>query len=230
MSVIKTKILIVDDEPSISRFIRHSLEAHHYKAVIAETGKEGVQKAIEERPSLIILDYGLPDMSGIEILKRIREWSRVPVIFLTVRDSEQDKVTALDGGADDYLTKPFGVSELLARIRLAFRHSSPMVPDNVIRSGAFEIDRAGHVVRIAGKSIKLTATEYTLLLVLSEQYGKIVSHKTILNKVWGPNSLEHKHYLRVYFGQIRRKFEEAFPGSGAMIQNDSGIGYRLTAN
>jgi len=124
---LKTKILLIDDEPSVSRFIRHSLEANHYKVVVAQSGKDGVQRAIEERPGLIILDFGLPDMTGIEVLKRIRQWTKTPIIFLTVRDSEQDKVAALDGGADDYLTKPFGVSELLARIRLAFRHRLPSV-------------------------------------------------------------------------------------------------------
>jgi two-component system, OmpR family, KDP operon response regulator KdpE len=226
-SLLRTKVLVVDDEPSVSRFIRHSLEANSFKVVEARTGKEGIQRVIEERPELVILDFGLPDMSGLDVLAKVREWSTVPVIFLTVRDSEQDKVAALDSGADDYLTKPFGVSELLARIRVAIRHTQPQNSAQTFNAGPLEIDRSGHVVRIQGTDIKLTATEYSLLLVLVDNVGKIVSHKTILNKVWGPNSIEHTHYLRVYFGQIRRKFDQVLQGSGDLIQNESGLGYRL---
>jgi two-component system, OmpR family, KDP operon response regulator KdpE len=228
-SQLKTKILVVEDESSVSQFVRHSLEANSFKVVEARTGQEGLQRVIEERPAVVILDYGLPDMSGLDVLSRVREWSKVPIIFLTVRDSEQDKVAALDTGADDYLTKPFGVSELLARIRVAMRHSQPQDSTPTFEVGPLEIDRDGHVVRIAGNVIKLTSTEYSLLLVLADNFGKIVSHRKILNKVWGPNSVEHKHYLRVYFGQIRKKFEANLPGSGDLIQNESGLGYRLKA-
>ncbi len=224
---IKSKILVVDDEKSVSRFIRHSLEANNFKVVEAHTGAEGVQRHIEERPELVILDFGLPDMTGIDVLRQIRGWSRNPVIFLTVRDSESDKVAALDGGADDYLTKPFGVQELLARIRLAFRHSQFQYVPDLFESGPLRVDRSGHTVFIDGIEIKLTATEYALLLVLVNHAGKIVPHKAILSSVWGPNSIEHNHYLRVYFGHIRRKFESAFQGSGDLVRCEAGIGYRL---
>jgi two-component system, OmpR family, KDP operon response regulator KdpE len=224
---LKKKILIVDDETSVSRFVRHSLEANDFKVVEAQNGRDGIQRVIEDRPELILLDFGLPDMTGIEVLKRVREWSKTPVIFLTVRDSEQDKVAALDSGADDYLTKPFGVSELLARIRVAFRHNQPQQETDIFKMGPLEVDRSGHIIRVGGNEVKLTATEYALLLVLVNHLGKIVPHRTILSDVWGPNSLEHKHYLRVYFGQIRKKFDSVLGGSSELIQSESGIGYRL---
>jgi two-component system, OmpR family, KDP operon response regulator KdpE len=223
----KTKILVVDDEISVSRFVRHSLEANGFSVVDAFNGKDALQRAVEERPELIVLDYGLPDITGIEVLKKLREWSKVPVIFLTVRDADADKVAALDGGADDYLTKPFSVPELLARIRVALRHSLPQEQTPVFQAGALEVDRAAHLVRVDGREIKLTATEYALLMVLVNHAGKVVPHRIVLRDVWGPNSVEHHHYLRVYFGQIRKKFEAAKEGAGNMIENESGVGYRL---
>jgi len=224
---VKTKILIVDDELSVSRLVKHSLEAHGFEVAEAQDGRGGLQKLIEWRPELMILDFGLPDMTGIDVLKKLREWSKIPVIFLTVRDGEEDKVAALDGGADDYLTKPFGVPELLARIRVALRHALPAQETPIFKNGPLEVDRAAHIAKIAGKELKLTATEYALLVVLANSAGKVVSHRTILNEVWGPNSVEHNHYLRVYFGQIRKKMENLLPGSGELIENESGIGYRL---
>lgn len=227
---IKTKILVVDDEISVSRFVKHSLEANEFAVVEANSGALGLQRAIEDRPELIILDFGLPDMTGLEVLKKLREWSKVPVIFLTVRDADSDKVAALDGGADDYLTKPFSVPELLARIRVALRHSLPAEETPVFKVGPLEVDRAGHLVKIDGQEIKLTATEYSLLGVLIHHAGKVVPHRIILRDVWGPNSVEHHHYLRVYFGQIRKKFEAAKEGAGQLIENESGIGYRLVVS
>ncbi len=224
---VKPKILVVDDEVSVSRFVRHSLEANDFVTVEAHTGNEGVQRTIEERPDLIVLDYGLPDLHGLEVLRKIREWSKVPVIFLTVRDAEQDKVAALDAGADDYLTKPFSVPELLARIRVALRRTLPRDDAPLFKDGPLEVDRAGHLVRIGGQERKLTATEYSLLTVLINHAGKVVPHRIILRDVWGPNSVEHHHYLRVYFGQIRKKFETALEGAGHLIENESGVGYRL---
>jgi two-component system KDP operon response regulator KdpE len=226
----KTKILVVDDEVSIARFLRHSLEANGFQVVESDTGSGGIQKMIEQKPDLVVLDFGLPDMTGIDVLKRIREWSKTPVIFLTVRDSDEDKVAALDSGADDYLTKPFSVPELLARVRVALRHALP--PDNVpiFKIDRLEVDRAGHIVRVAGKEVKLTATEYSLLNVLVSHAGKVVPHRLILSEVWGPNSVEHNHYLRVYFGQIRKKFEAASPGCGDIISTESGVGYRLVTD
>lgn len=223
----KAKILIVDDETSISKLLRHSLQAHNFQVVEAATGSEGIQRLIEERPDLVILDYGLPDISGIEVLQKIREWSKTPVIFLTVRSGDDDKVLALDTGADDYLTKPFSVPELLARIRVALRHSISSEGAPVFRSGPIEVDRSAHVVRVNGQEVKLTATEYSLLSVLVAHAGKVVPHRIILNDVWGPNSVEHNHYLRVYFGQIRKKFESALVGAGDCISTESGVGYRL---
>lgn len=224
------KILVVDDESSISKFVKHSLETNGFAVVEAETGALALQKIVEARPDLIILDYGLPDMTGLEVLAKIREWSKTPVLFLTVRDGEDDKVAALDAGADDYLTKPFGVPELMARIRVALRHSHSSEDLPVYKDGAFEIDRAGHIVKIAGQEIKLTATEYNLLSVLVTHVGKVVPQRTILKDVWGPNSVEHSHYLRVYFGQIRKKFESASAGAGSFIETESGVGYRLKIN
>src|SRR6185369_11554622 len=164
--------------------LRHSLEAHDYQVVEASRGEEGIQRMIEQRPDVVLLDYGLPDMLGIDVLKKIREWSKTPVIFLTVRDSDDDKVAALDGGADDYLTKPFSMPELLARIRVALRHSLPADEVPVFKTGPLEVDRAAHVVRISGKEVKLTATEYSLLAVLVAHAGKVVPHQTILKTVW----------------------------------------------
>lgn len=221
------KILIVDDESSILKFVKHSLETNGFTVVEAATGTLALQRIIETRPDLVILDYGLPDMSGLDVLLKIREWSKIPVLFLTVRDGEDDKVAALDAGADDYLTKPFGVPELMARIRVALRHSQPAEDLPIYKDGVFEIDRAGHIVKIDGKEIKLTATEYNLLSVLVAHAGKVVPQRTILKDVWGPNSVEHSHYLRVYFGQIRKKFEAASAGAGAFIETESGVGYRL---
>lgn len=224
---VRPKILVIDDEVSVSRFVRHSLEANDFTALEAHNGKDGIQRAIEERPDLIVLDYGLPDMLGIKVLRNIREWSKVPVIFLTVRDAEQDKVAALDAGADDYLTKPFSMPELLARIRVALRRTLPQDDTPLFKDGPLEVDRAGHIVRVAGKEVKLTATEYALLTVLLNHAGKVVPHRIILRDVWGPNSVEHHHYLRVYFGQIRKKFDAAQDGAGHLIENESGVGYRL---
>ena len=223
----KAKILVVDDEVSITRFLKHGLEANGFQVVEAISGAEALQRMIEQRPDLVILDFGLPDMSGLDVLKKIREWSKTPVLFLTVRDGDDDKVAALDGGADDYLTKPFSVPELLARVRVALRHSQNADAAPTFKSGALEMDRAAHVVRIGGHEVKLTATEYALLAVLVAHAGKVVPHRTILSDVWGPHSVEHNHYLRVYFGQIRKKFEAITIGSGEMIANESGVGYRL---
>lgn len=226
----KPKVLVIDDEASISKFIRHSLEANSYQVVEAVNGREGLQRMVEQRPDLVILDYGLPDMLGIEVLKQLREWSKTPVIFLTVRDTDADKVLALDTGADDYLTKPFSVPELLARIRVALRHATPGDSAPVFKTGPIEMDRAAHLVRVNGQEVKLTATEYALMSILVAHAGKVVPHRQVLNEVWGPNSVEHHHYLRVYFGQIRKKFEAILPGSGDLIVTESGVGYRLKTN
>jgi len=228
MSKVLKKIFVLDDEDSIRRFLRTSLEANDFEVMEAATGKEGTQRIMERKPDLILLDYGLPDISGLDVLKKIREWSKTPVIFLTVRDQDEDKVAALDNGADDYLTKPFSIPELLARIRVALRHAHPEEMEQpVFKTGNLEIDRIAHIVRIKKKEVKVTATEYALLCLLAKNAGKWMPHRTILKEIWGPNSVEHDHYLRVYFSQIRKKFERILAGSSHLIENDSGVGYRL---
>ena len=222
-----SKILVIDDEISIRKFLRVSLEANQFEIFEAQTGTEGLQKIIEVKPSLIILDHGLPDMNGIEVLKKLREWSTVPVIFLTVRDSDEDKVLALDNGADDYLTKPFSLPELMARIRVAIRHSKTEETQPVLSFGKLSLNQSTHKTTYDNTELKLTSTEYDLLKLLLRNGERLVPHRMILKEIWGPNSVEHNHYLRVYFGQIRKKLESVSPGAGEIIENESGVGYRL---
>lgn len=221
------KILVIDDEISIGKFLKLALEANNYQVAIAHSGAEGLQKVVSINPDLVILDFGLPDMQGIEVLHEIRSWSQVPIIFLTVRDGDDDKVQALDGGADDYLTKPFSIPELNARIRVALRHSKTDDENAIITIQNLKIDLTSHQIFLSDREVKLTATEYSLVTLLAKHHGKMVSHRMILKEVWGPNSVEHYHYLRVYFGQIRKKFEAIEKGSSKLIENESGIGYRI---
>jgi two-component system KDP operon response regulator KdpE len=222
------KILLIDDEASIRNFLRVTLLANDYKFQEAKNAKDAVSLLAEFQPDLIILDYGLPDMSGLELLKIIRRTSTTPVIFLTVRDSEQDKVDVLDSGADDYLVKPFNIGELLARIRVALRHSVKVDgEEHQLNFGKLRVDIQDHKIYYDNNDLKLTATEFSLLKLLVTNGERLVSHQTILKEIWGPNSLEHLHYLRVYFGHIRKKLDKAYTGSGAMIENESGVGYRL---
>jgi two-component system KDP operon response regulator KdpE len=222
-----SKILVIDDEVSIRKFLRASLEANHFEIVEAQSGNEGLQKIIESKPNLVILDHGLPDMNGIEVLKKLREWSTVPVIFLTVRDSDEDKVMALDNGADDYLTKPFSLPELMARIRVSLRHSKTEETQPILNFGKLSLNQATHQTTYDGEELKLTSTEYDLLKLLLRNGEKLVPHRMILKEIWGPNSVEHNHYLRVYFGQIRKKLENVSPGAGEIIDNVAGVGYKL---
>lgn len=222
----KKKILVIDDEASIGSFLKASFEAHSYQVRIELTGQTGLQAAIEYRPDLILLDMGLPDLSGFEVLKKIREWSQVPVVVLTVLDSQDDKVKALDAGADDYLTKPFGVPELLARVRVALRHVENKDGTPVFISRGLEIDLATHTVKLNGKVISLSATEYDILKVLIKYAGKVVTHRTLLKEVWGPNLVEHTQYLRVYVGHLRKKLKSH---SGEdFILTEPGVGYRFS--
>lgn len=222
-----TKILVVDDENSIRKFLRVSLEAGNFEVIEAQNGSEALIKLASDKPTLIILDHGLPDMNGIEVLKKIREWSEVPVIFLTVMDQDANKVEALDNGADDYLTKPFSVPELMARIRVAIRHVRHEVAEPVLSFGKLHLNQSTHKVTYNEVEIKVTSTEYDLLKLLLKNGEKLVPHRMILKEIWGPNSVEHNHYLRVYFGQIRKKLDKAVPGAGDIIENESGVGYRL---
>lgn len=220
------RILVIDDEQAIRRFLRISLEAEGYTYLEAENGEGGLVAAATHRPELIILDLGLPDADGATVLQRLREWSSVPVIILTVRDSESEKVTLLDAGADDYLTKPFGVPELLARVRVALRHKQSDASEPSIRAGELEIDFADRTVLLRGETIKLTATEYELLRVLAQHAGKVVTQRQLLKDIWGPQSVEQSQYLRVYIAQLRKKLERD-PGQPAYILTEPGVGYRL---
>jgi two-component system, OmpR family, KDP operon response regulator KdpE len=220
-------VLIIDDEIQIRRFLQISLEANDYSVHLAETGQEGLQRAAQLRPDVIILDMGLPDIDGLEVLRRIREWSRTPVIILSVRDSTTDKVAALDDGADDYLTKPFSTEELMARLRVAQRHHLPEQGDSpVFEAGELRVDLTSRHVSLRGERLKLTPTEYALLRLLIQHAGKVLTHRQILREVWGPEYVNETHYLRVYVAQLRQKIE-ANPALPEILVTEPGIGYRL---
>jgi len=218
--------LVIDDEPQIRRLLRVTLEANGYRVFDAATGQDGVVQAAQRRPDVVLLDLGLPDLEGVEVLKRLREWSKVPVIILSVRDREDDKVAALDAGADDYVTKPFNSAELLARLRAALRHAQPQGADAIFRTGDLEIDLAARVVRKRGEEVKLTPIEYSLLRLLVTHAGKVLTHRQLLTEVWGPKAVEQTHYLRVHFAHLREKLEDK-SGSSDLIRTEPGIGYRL---
>ena len=222
-------VLVIDDEVQIRRLLRISLEANGCRMFEAATGQEGLAEAAQRRPDLVILDLGLPDMDGVAVLKRLREWTSVPVIILSVRDREEEKIAALDQGADDYLTKPFGTGELLARLRVALRHAQPTANEAVFKSGPLEVDLVSRTVKVKGKPVKLTATEYSLLQLFARHAGKVLTHRQILKEVWGPNYVEQTHYLRVYMTHLREKLE-ANPAEPELLITESGVGYRLVAN
>jgi two-component system, OmpR family, KDP operon response regulator KdpE len=220
--------LVIDDEPQIRRLLRVTLEGNGYRVVDAATGNDGVLQAAQSRPDVILLDLGLPDLDGLSVLKRIREWSRVPVLVLSVRDREQDKVAALDNGADDYVTKPFNSGELLARLRAALRHIQPPGAEAVFRSGNLEVDLAARVVRKGGKEIKVTPIEYSLLRLFVTHAGKVLTHRQILAEVWGPQAVNETHYLRVHIAHLRDKIEDT-SARPEMLVTESGVGYRFLA-
>jgi two-component system KDP operon response regulator KdpE len=219
-------VLIIDDEVQIRRLLRVTLEASGYRVFEAATGKEGLVEAAQRHPDAIVLDLGLPDMGGPEVLKRLREWSQAPVLVLSVREGEDDKVAALDLGADDYMTKPFSTVELLARLRVARRHAQPIEENSVFHSGRLEVDLANRIVNVKSQEVKLTPTEYSLLRLLVRNAGKVVTHRQILKEVWGPNSVEQTHYLRVYMAHLRDKIE-ADPSRPELLITEPGVGYRL---
>ncbi|MDB6028942.1 MAG: Two component transcriptional regulator, winged helix family [Verrucomicrobiales bacterium] len=221
-----TIALVIDDESQIRRLLRITLEANGYKVFEAATGKEGISEAAQRRPDIILLDLGLPDIEGISVLKRIREWSQVPVVILSVRESDDEKVTVLDCGADDYITKPFSTTELLARLRVALRHSQPREETAVFRSGDLEVDLIARSVRVKGNEVKLTATEYSLLQLFVKHAGRVLTQRQIMREVWGPNYVEQKHYLRVYMKHLREKLEET-PSEPKLFTTEPGVGYRL---
>jgi two-component system KDP operon response regulator KdpE len=216
----------VDDEPQIRRLLRVCLEAQGYRVLETATGQEALTEAALRRPDVVVLDLGLPDLDGVTVLKRLREWSQVPVVVLSVRDREEDKVAALDNGADDYVTKPFSPGELLARLRVAQRHAQPAPDVTVFRAGELEVDLAARVVRLKGGEVKLTATEYALLRLLVQHAGKVLTHRQILRAVWGPNAVGQTHYLRVYIAHLREKLEPE-PARPQLIVTEPGVGYRL---
>jgi len=223
------KILIVDDETAIRKFLRLSLENEGCEVVEAETAKDGIRELIGKRPDAIILDLGLPDLDGIDVIRKIREWSSIPIVVLTVKDDEENKVKALDAGADDYLTKPFGIPELMARLRAALRHTqhgSEQV--STFKSGSLEVDLVGRIVKVLGNEVHLTSTEYDILALLIKHVGKVMTHRQILREIWGPNAVEHTQYLRVYVGHLRKKIEP-HPNSKQIITTEQGVGYRLIA-
>ncbi len=219
-------VLVIDDEPQIRRLLRVTLEANGYRVLDAATGQDGIVQAAQWRPDVILLDLGLPDLDGLSVLKRLREWSHVPVIALTVRDREADKVAALDNGADDYVTKPFSTGELLARMRVALRHAQPAPEAAVFRTGPLEVDLVARVVTVKGREVKLTATEYSLLRLFVQHAGKVLTHRQILREVWGPANVEQTHYLRVYMAHLREKLE-ANPAQPELLLTEPGVGYRL---
>ena len=220
------QVLIVDDETQIRRFLRISLEANGYHVHETTSGEDAIVRTAQLRPDLVILDMSLPDIDGLEVLKRLREWTQVPVIILSVRDSDTDKVAALDAGADDYLTKPFSVEELMARIRTAQRHAQPQPEEVIFTSGKLQVDLSRRLVRVNGQPIKLTPTEYALLRLLIQHAGKVLTHQQILRAVWGPEYVNEIHYLRVYFAQLRQKIE-VDPALPKIILTEPGVGYRL---
>lgn len=222
----KKRVLVIDDERAIRRLLKTSLEDGGYTVLEAENGEAGLREAASQRPELVILDLGLPDMGGAAVLARIREWSKVPVLILSVQDSEDDKVAALDAGADDYLCKPFGVPELMARLRVLERHQLGHGAGPVIKLGELEVDLSEHRVTLRGKELKLTLTEYGFLKALASHAGKIVTQRQLLTEVWGPNFVEHTHYLRIYAAQLRKKIEDD-PSDPKWIVTEPGVGYRL---
>jgi two-component system KDP operon response regulator KdpE len=217
---------VVDDEVQIRRFLRIALEANGYRVYEVSNGRDALQEAARLRPDLVILDMGLPDIEGLEVLERLREWSPAPVIILSVRDADRDKVAALDAGADDYLTKPFSLEELMARMRAAQRHARPGPQPLVFSSGGVKVDLAHRQVTKNDEAVRLTPTEYALLRLLIQHAGKVLTHKQILKEVWGPDYVDETHYLRVYFAQLRQKLEDD-PALPRLILTEPGVGYRL---
>ncbi|MBX3038386.1 MAG: response regulator [Anaerolineales bacterium] len=224
-------ILVIDDEPQILRALRTILTEKEFKVSIANRGEEGLNIAATQTPDVIILDLGLPDMDGVEVCKRLREWSQVPIIVLSARDNEKDKVSALDNGADDYLTKPFGIEELLARVRVSLRHSIQKqgTQSKIVKAGDLTIDLVWHIVKRGDEEIKLTGTEYKLLAYLASNHGRILTHQSILSHVWGEADADHTEYLRVYMRQLRKKLEEN-PERPKYVITEPGIGYRFMAD
>jgi two-component system KDP operon response regulator KdpE len=224
-------VVLIEDEPQIRRFLRAALVSQGYRLFEVATGQDGLSEAATRQPDIIILDLGLPDIDGLEVIKRLREWTAVPIIVLSARGQEQDKIGALDAGADDYVSKPFGMGELLARMRAALRHAarSPTdASDSTFSLGDLYVDLAGRQVLIGGKPVHLTPIEYRLLTTLIRHAGKVMTQRQLLKEVWGLHTTDQAHYLRVYIAQLRRKLE-ADSARPRYLLTEPGVGYRLAA-
>jgi two-component system KDP operon response regulator KdpE len=224
-------VLLIEDDREIRHWLRVVLEAEGYRLFLEESGGQGLAEAAARQPDLVLLDLGLPDVDGVEVIRRIREWSAVPIIVISARGQEQDKVNALDAGADDYVSKPFGTSELLARMRVALRHAAALRDgaESVYETGKLRVDLAARLVHLDGSEVHLTPNEYKLLAALVRHAGKVLTHRHLLNEVWGPNFVEHTNYLRVHMSQLRRKIETE-PARPRYILTESGVGYRLQSD
>jgi two-component system KDP operon response regulator KdpE len=224
-------LVVVEDEPQIRRFLRTALGTHGYRVIEAETGHQGLIEAATQKPDLVILDLGLPDMDGVEVIKQLRGWSALPVIVLSARSQETDKIAALDAGADDYLTKPFGVGELLARLRVALRHTAKNSKDTaetVFTVGNLKVDLLHRQVFVDSQEVHLTPIEYRLLSMLMRHAGMVLTHRQLLKEIWGPSHIEETHYLRIYMAQLRHKLE-LDPARPRFLLTEAGVGYRLAS-
>jgi two-component system KDP operon response regulator KdpE len=230
MTEARATVLVVEDEPEIRRFLRSSLGAEGYRVVESETGERGAVDAGTHKPDLAIIDLGLPDIDGVEVIRRIRAWSPMPVVVLSARAQERSKIEALDAGADDYLTKPFSAGELLARLRVALRHSAGTAgaDEPVFEAGELRVDLARRQVFRAGTEVHLTPNEYKLLTTLVKHAGKVLTHRQLLREVWGSAAGAQPHYLRVYMAQLRHKLEKD-PAQPTLLVTEAGVGYRLNA-
>lgn len=226
----KTRVLVVDDEPAVRRYLKRSLTAHSYDMIEAETGEDALNMVALSQPDLVILDLGLPDISGIEVLQNIREWSEIPIIILSVKNQEKDKIAALDKGADDYLTKPFGVGELMARLRVALRRKNTPVPaDPVFEFGELKVELNSRIVTLNDEEVSLTPTEYDLLRVLVQYAGRVITHQQLLREIRGVGYQTETQLLRVHMSNLRRKLE-LDTTNPTYILTESGVGYRLRAD
>ena len=228
MSETRPVILVIEDEPPVKKFLRVTLETQ-YRVIEASGGEEGMRHVAMSQPDLIILDLGLPDMDGLDVTRRLREWTAIPIIVVSARGKEQDKVVALDGGADDYLTKPFSIGELLARVRVALRHraaANQETGDPIFEVGGLKLDLSRREVSLDGALIHLTPNEFKLMAVLAKNAGRVLTHRQLLREVWGPGSGEETHYLRVYMNQLRQKLERD-PARPRYLLTEAGVGYRL---
>jgi len=228
----RPRVLVIDDEPQILRALRTILGEKRFEVTTATRGEEGLARAAADPPDVIILDLGLPDMDGLTVIERLREWTQVPIIVLSVREADADKVAALDKGGDDYLTKPFSIEELLARIRVALRHDARLrgsLGETIVTAGPISIDLAQHSVLRNGEEVKLTATEFRLLAYLAANAGRVLTHRGILTTVWGPTEADHVEYLRVYVRQLRKKLEPD-PERPQFVLTEPGVGYRFLAD